>query len=108
MPISFLLRNQSPILPCRWLLRVPERPKPGVNAAAVQPHFVGRLCHRGELAAYSTASPTATAWIYEPGLYTLGGWELSSETGRSVDGEWLPRASWTRSGDGLVLEVVHA
>jgi hypothetical protein len=97
---TFSLRNQSATIACRYLLRLPQRPTPG------QPHYVGRLSFRGQVAAFSTAELTVTAWIYEPGLYNLGGWELSTEIGEGQEGaEWIPRASWVRSGEDSVLEV---
>lgn len=159
LPIDITLENRSPHLSARWLLNLPvpntghaypphtytpgttsaitagygyggTQPPPPITGAP--PLFTGALSHRGTLPPGESATVRATAWVTEPSLLALSGWEVLSETGDHGDVDspaadvhaakrhplanasggvntdtWKPRASWSVRGHALPVEIVQ-
>jgi hypothetical protein len=110
LPITLTIENRSPLLPARWILRLPP---PRYPSSVL---YTGALEHRGTLPPGGSTTVETGVWVTEPGLLQLGGWEVERETGEPAsekqDGEatdaWTPRASWAGVGDGPLIEVVRA
>lgn len=52
-------------------------------------------------------------WVPEPGLVSLGGWEIARETGEGDHNDddgvaWAPRAAWMGLGTAPGVVVVQA
>ncbi|WWC60272.1 uncharacterized protein I303_102840 [Kwoniella dejecticola CBS 10117] len=105
LPITFEIINQSPLLPIRYILNLPQ-PSPNNTAAQLQnPQYFGSLIHKGQLSALEKEEVKVQIWVHEPCLLSLGGWELLVESGEPENNKWSPRRTWSRIGPQKILEV---
>ncbi|WVF67170.1 hypothetical protein IAT40_001916 [Kwoniella sp. CBS 6097] len=131
IPIVFTIKNQSPVLPARYILNLPP-PSTSSKSDSVTTHsppqYIGDLSRRGQLEPCETFERKVEIWVHEPCLVNLGGWELLVETGEPIqsvkasgeqtkqdrggDGTkaqevdaWDARMSWTRVGREKLLEI---
>ncbi|WVQ94767.1 hypothetical protein IAU59_001848 [Kwoniella sp. CBS 9459] len=114
IPVVFSIKNQSPVLPVRYILNLPP-PSTSSRSDAPTTHapaqYIGDLSIRGQLEPTGTCDRHCEIWVHEPCLVNLGGWEMLVETGeRATAGEesddrWEARISWSRVGREKLLQV---
>ncbi|OCF74953.1 hypothetical protein I204_03799 [Kwoniella mangroviensis CBS 8886] len=106
LPIIFEISNQSPLLPVRYVLNLPQ-PSSLNNDDISTPQYIGSLVRKGTIVPNGKEIVKVDIWICEPCLTSLGGWELRTELGelQQEDGQWIARRSWSRVGDEQVLEI---
>ncbi|WRT65667.1 uncharacterized protein IL334_002612 [Kwoniella shivajii] len=106
LPVNFEISNSSPLLPVRWILKLPRPSTTSLDNTLSPAQYTGLLTRKGTLKAGEKEEVIADLWIHEPCSIDLGGWELSTETGDVVDGlDWVVRNSWNRTGDEKILHV---
>ncbi|KIP12403.1 hypothetical protein PHLGIDRAFT_27246 [Phlebiopsis gigantea 11061_1 CR5-6] len=80
VPVTFALRNLSLTNPVRYTLKLGAVPLPiSPHPNLLSPQYSGRLTHRGELAALTTATVHAKLTVERPGCYALTPWSAQSE-----------------------------
>ena len=72
-----------------------------------KPQFAGALVHRGTLAAKTTHDLETCIWVQQPALLNLRGWQLDVETGDEIEGQWIPRMTWSRIVSGGSIEIMQ-
>lgn len=98
LPVSFEIRNRSPALSARYILRLTS--KEGLQ-------YLGSLIHRGQLQPGGSTLVSSAVLALEVDTSIRLAWELESETGESVGGEeWVVRRSWSRAEEGGKVDVV--
>lgn len=72
--------------------------------------YTGAVNNQGTLEPGANVQVNTGIWVGEPGLITLGGWEVERETGERSEGadSWVPRVAWTGIGGAQSVEVVQA
>ncbi|OCF34119.1 hypothetical protein I316_04067 [Kwoniella heveanensis BCC8398] len=129
VPVIFSIRNQSPVLPVRYILNLPPpstSTKSGSGTTHTPASYIGDLSVRGQLDPAEACERQCEIWVNEPCLVNLGGWELLVETGvplseeqttqsqgqtQDVNGQaqindaWQARRRWSRIGREKLLEV---
>lgn len=120
LDVQVEVRNRSPALRTRWLLRLPSEryvypvhfllrsklifsntTEPNRNQAS----FLGLHVYSGSLEPNMSKLIQCKIMVAESGMVEMSGWTLEVETGDEVEGEWRPRMSWTRVGSGGIIQV---
>lgn len=107
VPVSLQVHNLSPLIPARYILRLPSQSLPTQsrdNPYAPARHM-GTLEHRGSLQPGETRTVASSIWIEGPALVELS-WEIDVETGENGQGgEWKVRKTWKRREQGGVWKI---